>query len=120
MAFIESKDGELSEEVIAENEKYGKLAIMLGEGNSVEGIYRGVKQVTGYQGKGKQSSHTFEDAKTGEEFKIRGFGLMDHIIKKEVTEGDLIRVTYKGKGEDGYHKCSVGIDNGEPAPSEEM
>ncbi len=112
MAFIETGNGEMSEKAQKENEEYGQLMTLIGEGNSLEGVYRGCKDVPGYDGKGKQVMHKLEQD-SGDILKVRGFGLMNHIIKNEVEEGQLIRVTYKGKGEDGYHKCSVAIDDGE-------
>lgn len=121
MAFEElGGEGELSEEIKAENAEKGELMTLRKE--PVEGIYRGFNEVSGFEGKGKQRSHKFE-AKDGSIFKIRGFGLMDHIIANEVTEGQLIRVTYTGKGDDGYHKCKVAVDNGDKtssASSEEL
>ncbi len=113
MAFQDTDTGsELSEEAQADNDKYGQLMVLIGEGNSLQGIYRGVKEVPGYEGKGKQKCHSLEQ-ESGEILKVRGFGLMDHIIAKDVEEGQLIRVTYTGKGTDGYHKCKVAIDDGE-------
>ncbi|KKL87326.1 hypothetical protein LCGC14_1935880 [marine sediment metagenome] len=110
-------EGELSEEVKAQNVEYGEL--MHYQKKPVEGIYRGFDMVPGHKGKGKQKSHKFEQP-DGSVFKIRGFGLMNYIIDADVTEGQLIRVTYTGKGDDGYHKCKVAIDNGDKASSEEL
>tara|TARA_R100001530_G_C4276831_1_gene144552 strand:- start:456 stop:821 length:366 start_codon:yes stop_codon:yes gene_type:complete len=111
MAFIEgNSDGELSEEIKEENEKYGELMVMQKE--PIEGIYRGVREVPGYGGKGKQQCHKFEKA-DGSEFEMRGFGLMDHILAKDYAVGDLLRVTYTGKSEKtGYHQCKIAKDDG--------
>ncbi len=117
MAFKDiGGEGELSEEIQAENKEKGELMTLRTE--PVEGIYRGYDEVSGYEGKGKQKSHKFEKS-DGSIFKVRGFGLMDHIIANDVTEGQLIRVTYTGKGDDGYHKCRVAIDNGDKSASTE-
>jgi hypothetical protein len=118
MAFRENdSEGQLSEEIQAENDKYGVLMILQKE--PIEGIYRGFKECPGYGGKGTQKSHLFEST-DGTEFKVRGFGLMDHIIAKDYVEGDLLRVTYTGKGDDGYHKCKIAKDDGSPDNGEEL
>ncbi len=115
MAFEElGSEGELSEDIQAENKEKGELMVLRTE--PVEGIYRGFTNVSGYEGKGKQKSHKFEKP-DGSILKIRGFGLMDHIIANDISEGQLIRVTYTGKGDDGYHKCRIAVDNGEKSTS---
>jgi len=107
-------DGELSEEVLKDNADYGQLMVLIGEGNSLEGIYRGAVDCPGYNGKGKQKSHSLEQ-KDGSIVKVRGFGLMDHILAKDVENGETIRVTYTGKQGD-FHKCKVAKDDGIEAP----
>lgn len=99
-----------SERIQADNEKYGELMTLIGEGNHVEGIYQGYDDCPGFKGKGKAQSHKFKQA-DGSILKMRGFGLMDSLLEKEVKEGDDVRVTYMGKGEE-YHKCKVAIDDG--------
>ena len=60
MAFVDGDSGgELSPEVQEENEKNGVLMVLQGD-TPVQGIYRGFKEVPGYEGKGKQKSHSFE------------------------------------------------------------
>ena len=111
MVFRPLSGGELSEEQIKENAEHGELMIFIGEGNSIEGVYKGADSCAGFKGKGKQKSHKFEQS-DGSILKKRGFGPMDHILKEQVNVGDNIRVTYTGKGTDGFHKCTVGLDDG--------
>ncbi len=85
-------------------------------GTKVEGVYKGYKMVPGAPGedgkpKGKQKLHTFKQP-DGEPLDVLGFGLMDHILENDCKEGQLVRVTYKGKV-GGYHKCNVEVDDGE-------
>lgn len=117
MAFVDGESGgELSDEVKAENEKYGVLMIMQKE--PVQGIYRGFRMVPGYKGnmKNQQKCHSFEQ-EDGNNLEVRGFGLMDHIIAKDYKEGDLLRVIYTGLV-DGYHKCTIAKDDGNGAGSD--
>jgi hypothetical protein len=120
MAFVDGEgSGELSDEIKEENSKYGVLMSLQGD-NPIQGIYRGFKECPGFEGKGKQKSHSFEQP-DGSNLKVRGFGLMDHIIAKDYAEGDLLRVTYTGK--DGkFHKCRIAKDDGTApdADSEDM
>lgn len=78
------------------------------EGTVVEGIYKGFKEVPGFEGKGTQRKHTFKQS-NGKQFPVIGFGLMDHILQN-VKEGSRTRVTYLGKDGD-YHKCTVEVDD---------
>ncbi len=87
----------------------GRMILCLqDEGFVIEGIYKGFKTIPGYEGKGKQRCHAFEQL-NGEKLEVIGFGLMDYILDK-VDEGSQTRVTYNGKIKK-YHNCTVEVDD---------
>lgn len=82
-------------------------------GTVVEGIYKGFKDVPGFEGEGIEQCHTFEQSDSST-FTVIGFGLMNHILKK-VKKGSQTKVTYKGKvGK--HHKCTVAVDDDQETP----
>jgi|7_EtaG_2_1085326.scaffolds.fasta_scaffold94607_1 hypothetical protein len=121
MAFKNVGGGEQSIEIQEENDKYGIIMSLQEIGFSVQGVYKGSEDVPGAPDKkgkpqGTQKMHKF--LADGEVQKVRGFGLMNHILKEQISEGDLIKVTYNGKVGD-YHKCTVGIDDGSGESNDE-
>ncbi len=89
----------------------GRLIFSMSEvGTAIEGTYKSVREIKGYEGKGKQKCYTF-DLLHGEEEEIVGFGLMDHIMQN-VEKGSQVRITYTGKPGK-YHQCTVEVDDGE-------
>ncbi len=99
----------------------GRLIFSMSEvDTAIEGTYKSVEEIPGYEGKGIQKCYTFK-LLNGEEEEIVGFGLMDHIMQN-VIKGSHVRITYKGKPAK-YHQCTVEVDDefeadadGEEAP----
>ncbi len=88
----------------------GRLIFSMSEeGAVIEGIFKDVEEIAGYEGKGKQKCYTLE-LLNGEEEEVVGFGLMDHIMQS-VEKGSQVRITYTGKPAK-YHQCTVEVEDG--------
>ncbi len=86
----------------------GRLIFSMSEvGTVIEGKYKDVEEIAGFEGKGKQKCYSL-DLLNGEEEEVLGFGLMDHIMQN-VEKGSQVRITYTGKPAK-YHQCMVEVD----------
>lgn len=115
---VEDDYSGLSDEAREDIAKYGGIFSKEGVGAVVEGVYRGCEMVPGFKGKGKQSSHSFEQ-KDGSIIKKRGFWRMDDKLERLVEEGMQVRITYLGKDGE-YHNCKLEVDENPESGDEDL
>tara|TARA_Y100000296_G_C5180060_1_gene263685 strand:- start:17961 stop:18413 length:453 start_codon:yes stop_codon:yes gene_type:complete len=75
---------------------YSGKSIYLPEGKTIKGYYQESKEKT-FDNGDTVISHFFHDKETEEGFACRGNAYLNTIISNNVSKGELVQLTYKGK-----------------------